>query len=72
MDFMGIEKKRITVRKFLQKPIEGDKIQKILEAGRWSPTAVTENCCMRPAFTTRCRNRIAERLIRRKGGKDIS
>jgi len=28
------------VRKFSQKPVEDDKIQMILEAGRWSPTAV--------------------------------
>ena len=40
MDFMEISKKRITVRKFAQTPVEDDKIQKILEAGRWSPTAV--------------------------------
>lgn len=40
MDFMEISKKRVTVRKFAQTPIEDDKIQKILEAGRWAPTAV--------------------------------
>lgn len=40
MDFMDIEKKRVTVRKFSQKPVEDNKIQMILEAGRWSPTAV--------------------------------
>lgn len=40
MDFMDISKKRITVRKFAQTPVEDEKIQKILEAGRWSPTAV--------------------------------
>ena len=40
MDFMEISKKRVTVRKFTQTPVEDDKIQKILEAGRWSPTAV--------------------------------
>jgi nitroreductase len=40
MDFMDISKKRQTVRKFAQKPVEAEKIQKILEAGRWSPTAV--------------------------------
>ncbi len=37
---MDIEKKRVTVRKFSQKPVEDNKIQMILEAGRWSPTAV--------------------------------
>ena len=40
MDFMDISKKRITVRRFSRTPVEEDKIQKILEAGRWSPTAV--------------------------------
>lgn len=40
MDFMDISKKRVTVRKFSQTPVEDEKIEKILEAGRWSPTAV--------------------------------
>ena len=40
MDFMDISRKRITVRKFAQTLVEEEKIQKILEAGRWSPTAV--------------------------------
>lgn len=40
MDFMDISKKRITVRKFAETPVENEKIEKILEAGRWSPTAV--------------------------------
>jgi nitroreductase len=40
MDFMDISKKRVTVRKFAQTPVEEEKIEKILEAGRWSPTAV--------------------------------
>lgn len=40
MDFIDISKKRVTVRKFVQTPVEEEKIQKILEAGRWSPTAV--------------------------------
>ena len=40
MDFIEISKKRVTVRKFSQKPVEDEKIEKILQAGRWSPTAV--------------------------------
>ena len=40
MDFMDISKKRVTVRKFDRKPVEQEKLNKILEAGRWSPTAV--------------------------------
>jgi nitroreductase len=40
MDFSDISKMRRTVRKFAQTPVEEDKINKILEAGRWAPTAV--------------------------------
>lgn len=40
MDFIDISKKRRTVRRFAQTPVEPEKLQKILEAGRWSPTAV--------------------------------
>lgn len=40
MDFMDISKKRMAVRKFSQLPVEEEKIEKILEAGCWSPTAV--------------------------------
>lgn len=40
MDFMDISKMRVTVRKFDAKSVEEDKLQKILEAGRWAPTAV--------------------------------
>lgn len=37
---MDISKRQVTVRKFSQKPVEEEKIEKILAAGRWSPTAV--------------------------------
>jgi nitroreductase len=40
MDFMDISKMRITTRQFAQIPVEKEKVDKILEAGRWSPTAV--------------------------------
>ena len=40
MDFIDISKKRVTVRKFSQTPVEKEKLMKILEAGRWSPTAI--------------------------------
>lgn len=40
MDFMDISKMRITVRKYDPRPVEKDKIDRILEAGRWAPTAV--------------------------------
>lgn len=40
MDFMDISRNRHTVRKYAQTPVEPEKIEKILEAGRWAPTAV--------------------------------
>ena len=40
MDFRDISKMRVTVRRFSQKPVEKEKLDLILEAGRWSPTAV--------------------------------
>lgn len=40
MDFRDISKMRVTVRKFAQTPVEKEKVDLILEAGRWSPTAV--------------------------------
>lgn len=40
MDFMDISKMRMAVRSFDEKPVEEEKLMKILEAGRWSPTAV--------------------------------
>lgn len=40
MDFIDISKLRVTVRKFDPKPVEQEKLEKILEAGRWAPTAV--------------------------------
>ena len=46
MDFMDISKMRVTVRKFSQKPVEDEKIEKILEAGRWSPTTACTVCML--------------------------
>ena len=40
MDFMDISRQRHTVRKYAQIPVEQEKIEKILESGRWAPTAV--------------------------------
>ena len=40
MDFRDISKMRVTVRQFSSRPVEKDKLDLILEAGRWSPTAV--------------------------------
>lgn len=40
MDFRDISKMRVTVRQFDRMPVEKDELDLILEAGRWSPTAV--------------------------------
>ena len=40
MDFLDISRMRHTVRKYVQMPVETEKIEKVLEAGRWAPTAV--------------------------------
>ena len=40
MDFIDIFKRRVTTRQFSPVPVEQEKLDKILEAGRWAPTAV--------------------------------
>jgi len=40
MDFIDISKMRVTVRKYSDKKVDPKKLEKILEAGRWAPTAV--------------------------------
>lgn len=40
MDFIDISKMRTTVRNYSAAPVEREKLEKILEAGRWAPTAV--------------------------------
>ncbi|MEI6100223.1 MAG: nitroreductase family protein [Eubacteriales bacterium] len=39
MDFLDLSKKRCSVRKFRNEPVEKEKLMKILEAGRVAPTA---------------------------------
>ncbi len=39
MDFLDLAKKRYSVRKFSDRPVEEEKLGKILEAGRLAPTA---------------------------------
>ena len=39
MDFENVIKERYSVRKFLDKPVEEDKIKKIMEACMMAPTA---------------------------------
>ena len=45
MDFMELAKKRFSVRKFSDKPVEEGKLQKILEAGMIAPTAKNNQPC---------------------------
>ncbi len=40
MSFLDIAKQRYSVRKYETRPVEEDKLEKILEAGRVAPTAV--------------------------------
>lgn len=39
MDFLKLAEKRCSVRKYLSKPVEDEKLSMILEAGRLAPTA---------------------------------
>jgi nitroreductase len=39
MDVLEVIRKRRSIRKYISKPVEEDKLQKILEAGRWAPSA---------------------------------
>lgn len=39
MEFLELATKRFSVRKFEEKPVEDEKLQKIMEAGRVAPTA---------------------------------
>ncbi len=39
MDFLELAKKRFSVRKFSDKPVEAEKLEKIIEAGRVATTA---------------------------------
>lgn len=39
-EFLELAKARYSVRKFSSRPIEQEKLDKILEAGNWAPTAV--------------------------------
>ena len=38
-DFLSLAKARCAVRSYLPRPIEAEKLERILEAGRVSPTA---------------------------------
>jgi nitroreductase len=46
MSFLDLAKKRYSVRSFKDKPVEKDKIIKVLEAGRLSPSA----CNFQPRY----------------------
>lgn len=38
-DFLSLAQKRYAVRSYLPKPVEAEKLERILEAGRVAPTA---------------------------------
>ena len=40
-DFLSLAQKRYAVRSYLPKPVEAEKLERILEAGRVAPTAKT-------------------------------
>lgn len=42
MDFLALAKKRYSVRQFQDKPVEQEKLEKILTAGRIAPTAANK------------------------------
>lgn len=42
-DFLSLAKARCAVRSYLPRPVEAEKLERILEAGRVSPTAKTTN-----------------------------
>ena len=39
MEFLELAQKRYSVRSFSQRPVEQEKLEKVLEAGRLAPTA---------------------------------
>ncbi len=41
-DFMELAKARYSTRKYLDKPVEAEKLERIIEAGRIAPTAVNK------------------------------
>ena len=45
MEFVELAKKRFSVRKFSDKPVEEEKLQKMLEAGMIAPTAKNNQPC---------------------------
>ena len=57
MDYMDISRQRRTIRKYSDRKVEQDKLDKVLEAGRWSPTAV---------------NAQPQRIIILEGDEDLS
>ena len=61
MDFMTLAKERYSVRDYKDTPIEEEKLQKILEAGRIAPTAKNnQEMCIRDSLNS---DRIGKRYI---------
>ena len=58
MDFLELCKTRYSVRSFSQKPVESDKLKRILEAGRLAPTA--KNCQSQRIFALQSEEALAK------------
>ena len=69
MDFLEIAKKRQSTRKYDNtRPVEDEKLEKILEAGRLSPSA----CNGHPYFITVCRGECAKRVAKATQGMGMN
>jgi nitroreductase len=69
MDFLEIAKNRQSTRKYdATRPVEEEKLEKILEAGRLSPSA----CNGQPYFITVCRGETAKKVARAVQGMGMN
>ena len=69
MDFLEIAKTRQSTRKYDNtRPVEDEKLEKILEAGRLSPSA----CNGQPYFITVCRGECAKRVAKATQGMGMN
>jgi nitroreductase len=69
MDFLEIAKSRQSTRKYdASRPVEDEKLAKILEAGRISPSA----CNGQPYFITVCRGKTAEKVAKATQGMGMN
>jgi Nitroreductase len=66
MTFLDIVKTRYSVRDFADTPVEDEKLHKILEAGKWAPSA----CNIQPCFIIVIRDDAAKRNLRPAYNRD--